>query len=305
MKKALAVVGVIAVVSISAAAYSFFKTPETADGPIQAVPITAKVVESTPATVRAVATQAADAAVETNTVAEPEVQADSDVATNTATEPTAQAKPDTATNADAQATIPAATPTEVSGADNQSDQDEAGSSITFEIVPAESQARFFIDEILQGEPKTVVGITDQVAGQFTVSPNDLSITQIGIIQVNARTLATDNELRNRAIKNRILFTDDYEFVTFTPREVVGLPVVGAVGETYALQIGGDLTITDVTRPVTFDAVATATSDTRIEGNATTTFPYTDFELRIPDVPGVDIVDDEVRLEFEFVADAVE
>jgi polyisoprenoid-binding protein YceI len=150
-----------------------------------------------------------------------------------------------------------------------------------------------------------VGVTDQVAGQFTVSPNDLSITQVGTIQVNARTLATDNELRNRAIKNRILFTDEYEFVTFTPRQVVGLPEAGAVGETYTLQIVGDLTIADVTRQVTFDAVATATSATRIEGSAMTTFPYTDFELRIPDVPGVDMVDDEVRLELEFVAAAVE
>jgi len=305
MKKALAVISVIVVVSIGVVAYSFFKTPETADGPIQAVPITARVVETTPAAAGDATTQEAGAAVEANTVVEPEVETDSRVATNTAAEPTAQDGSDIATDADAQATIATATPTEVSGADKQFNQDQGDSPIIFEIVPAESQARFSIDEILRGEPKTVVGVTDQVAGQFTVSPNDLSITQVGTIQVNARTLATDNELRNRAIKNRILLTDEYEFVTFTPREVVGLPEAGTVGETYTFQVVGDLTITDVTRQVTFDAVATANSETRIEGSATTTFPYTDFELRIPNAPGVEVVDGQVRLELEFVAEAVE
>jgi len=117
-------------------------------------------------------------------------------------------------------------------------------------------------------------------------------------------LATDNDCRNRAIKNRILLTDNHEFVTFTPTDVVGLPATGAQGETYSFQIVGDLTVTDITRPVTFDVVVTATSETRIEGTASTAFLYTDFGLFIPDAPAVDTVDDEVRLELEFVAEAV-
>jgi len=151
----------------------------------------------------------------------------------------------------------------------------------------------------------VVGATDQVAGQLAVDADDLSNTQVGVIQVNARTLATDNDFRNRAIKNRILLTDDYEFVTFAPTEVIGLPEAGAVGETYTFQVAGDLTITDVTKQVTFDVTTTPTGETRIEGTATTAFPYTDFELFIPDAPAVDTVDDEVRLELEFVAEAIQ
>jgi polyisoprenoid-binding protein YceI len=181
----------------------------------------------------------------------------------------------------------------------------SASAVTFEIVPAGSEARFLIDEVLRGAPVTVVGATDQVAGQLAIDPVDLTSAQVGIIQVNARTLATDNDFRNRAIKNRILLTDNYEFVTFTPTEVVGLPETGAVGETYTFQIAGDLTITDVTRPVTFDVVASATSEGQIEGTATTAFLYTDFELFIPDAPAVDTVDDEVRLELDFVAQAVQ
>ncbi len=127
---------------------------------------------------------------------------------------------------------------------------------------------------------------------------------MGIVQVNARALATDNEFRNRAIKNRILLTDAHEFITFTPTQVTGLPESGAVGQTYTFQVTGDLTVTDVTRPVTFEVTATAVSETRIEGTAATAFPYRDFELVIPDSPSVDTVADDVRLEIDFAAETI-
>ena len=101
---------------------------------------------------------------------------------------------------------------------------ETGSGATrviFEIVPDDSKVRFYIDEVLNNAPKTVIGETDQVAGEIAVYPDDPSSTIIGPILVNARTLTTDNDFRNRAIKNRILYTDDYEFIAFTPTEIVG------------------------------------------------------------------------------------
>lgn len=174
----------------------------------------------------------------------------------------------------------------------------------FEIIPAESQARFLIDEVLRGSPLTVIGATDQVAGQIAINPADPQTTQIGIIQVNARTLATDNGMRNRAIKNAILRTNDFEFVTFTPTALSGLPASATVGESFSFQIVGDLTITNVTRSVTFDVTVTPVSETRLEGIASATVLYRDFNLFIPDAPSVDTVADEVRLELEFVAAAV-
>ena len=148
----------------------------------------------------------------------------------------------------------------------------------------------------------MVGITDQVAGQLVVDPGDLSTAQVGVIQITARTLATDNQFRSRAIKNRILRTDQFEFVIFTPTEIVGLNGPGIVGETCDIQIVGDLKITDVTQEVTFAVAVTPVSETRLEGLATTLFLYTDFELAIPDAPAVGTVEDEVRLEFEFSAE---
>jgi polyisoprenoid-binding protein YceI len=283
-------------------AYSFFRTPEEASGPIEAVPITIEVDEPTLDGTSGVPVSATSTAVEE---VEPAVGAESQEATAEETEPPVtpetQPKTDVVSENDAEAAVATETAVATPGEGNGANKETATSPITFEIVQADSEARFLINEVLRGDPNTVVGATDQVAGQFAVNPNDLSTAQIGIIRVNARTLATDNDFRNRAIKNQILLTDDHEFVTFTPLEVVGMPERGAVGETYTFQIVGDLTITDVTRQVIFDVTATPTTETRIEGMAATAFPYTDFELFIPEVPAVDAVDDEVCLELDFVA----
>jgi polyisoprenoid-binding protein YceI len=171
----------------------------------------------------------------------------------------------------------------------------------FEIVQAESEARFLIDEVLRGSPVRVVGVTDQVAAQIAIDPANPGATQLGQIVVNARTLATDNEFRNRALRNQILDTNTYEFVTFQPAELAGLPDAVTVGQPFSFQVVGDLTVKDVTQSVTFDVTVTPVSETRIEGLATTTFPYRDFGVRIPEVPSVDLVADDVMLELEFVA----
>ncbi len=173
--------------------------------------------------------------------------------------------------------------------------------VIFEIVQAESEARFIIDEVLNGAPNTVVGATDQVAGEIAIYVSDPASSKIGAILVNARTLATDNQMRDRAIKNRILFTDANEFITFTPTQIVGLPDNVSVGASFSFQIVGDLTVRDVTHPVTFNASITPLSETRLEGLATATILYADFGLAIPQVPSVASVSDEVKLEIEFVA----
>lgn len=116
-------------------------------------------------------------------------------------------------------------------------------------MPEESEVRFTIYEELRGQPKDVVGVSDQVAGEIAVLPGDLSALQVGTIQVNARTLVTDESQRNQAIRNRILNTDTYEFITFTPTEIIGLSGSGELGQTVTFQVAGDMTIRNVTRPV--------------------------------------------------------
>lgn len=276
-KNIIIVVAVLAIVAVAALAFAVFRTPEEASAPITAATL---IVETS---------QPVAAATEPATAA-PATAAPEPTVAPAATEPAADP---TATPAEEATAAPAATATTAPA--------PAAEPAIFEIVQAESEARFIIDEVLRGAPVTVVGATNQVAGQIAIDPTNPGATQLGEIRVNARTLATDNDFRNRAIKNQILNTNTFEFVTFQPAELVGLPETVAVGEPFTFQVVGDLTIRDVTLPVTFDVTVTPVSETRIEGLATTTFPYRDFGLAIPDSPSVDTVADDVTLELAFVA----
>ena len=183
----------------------------------------------------------------------------------------------------------------------QATDTEAGTLLIFEISQDDSQVSFDLDEDLRGARTTVLGVTDQVAGQIALNPTDLSTVQVGTIQVNARTLATDNDFRNRAIQNEILDTGSYEYITFTPTAVEGLPDNIGVNETVSFTIVGDLTIRDVTQQVTFDVTATLVSETELNGTASATISRQDYDLTIPSVPQVANVDEEVLLVIDFAA----
>jgi polyisoprenoid-binding protein YceI len=178
--------------------------------------------------------------------------------------------------------------------------------ITAELVQAESEARFLIDEVLNNQSKTVVGVTDQVAAQLIIDPANPANVQMGPVTINARTLVTDNNFRNRAIQNEILDTAEFEFITFTPTQFVGLPSSGTIGETFVFQIIGDLSIRDVTREVTFDLSVTVDSGTQLHGLGTTTISRQNFDLGVIELPPqVASLKDSVILELEFVAQAVQ
>lgn len=293
-KKIIIAAAVLVIIAVGAVGYFVFKPPAEASAPIEAIPLQVDEPTGSEAQVDVVEPDA-PAAAEVQAVeeshAQPEVQVEGE-----ADVPEAEVAETEAGEAE--------TGSEAAAAETEPAAETAAEPIIYEIVPAESEARFLIDEVLRGDPITVVGVTDQVAGQIAVDFSQPQASQLGVIQINARTLATDNDFRNRAIKNAILLTDNYEFVTFSPTAITGLPDSAAVGESYTFQVVGDLTVTDVTREVTFEVTATATDDTQLVGTASTSVLYTDFGLFIPDAPAVDTVDDAVRLEIDFVAQAV-
>ncbi|MCC7448952.1 MAG: YceI family protein [Anaerolineae bacterium] len=179
----------------------------------------------------------------------------------------------------------------------------SGTARLFHMAADQSEARFITSETLLGQPKTVIGATKELAGDIAVDFDKPVNSKIGIIRVNARTLQTDNEIRNRALRGQVLQANkpEFEFVTFAPKTISGLPDHMTIGEKYALQILGDLTVHGVTRPVTFEAAVTPVSADRIEGTARTTVQYKDFNIVIPEAPGVANISDSVRLEIDFVA----
>ena len=179
----------------------------------------------------------------------------------------------------------------------------ADSATVFSIVAEESEVRFIIDEVLNGADFTVVGATDQVAGDISVNQGNPAASAIGVIRINARTLATNNGNRNRALRTFILKSgqDEYEFAEFEPQELTGLPQSVTLGEPFELQIVGELRIAGAVQELSFNASITLESEQRLSGTAHTSLRHADLGLTIPDVPSVSNVSEEVRLEIDFAA----
>jgi polyisoprenoid-binding protein YceI len=173
---------------------------------------------------------------------------------------------------------------------------------SFELTEA-SSATFRIDEELRGSPVTVVGTSGIVLGRIEIDPDDLSNSQIGEILINARDFETDSGLRNRAIRGPILDTEAFEFISFVPSSIEGLEGSASVGDELSFTVSGDLTIRDITQPVTFEVDAVLTSGSTIEGTATTVVERGPFGLVIPSVPSVANVAEEVPLSLDFVAES--
>jgi polyisoprenoid-binding protein YceI len=268
---------VILIIAGGVVAYAVFKPPDEASAPIQAIPLDA------------------DGGSQPNPTA---VGAEPTLAPTQQPDAASEAT-DAPTSEQDVAPTPAVAAVQEAGAGSADTADPT----VFSIVPEQSEVRFLIDEVLRGADNTVVGSTDQVAGELAVDPSNPAGSRVGTILINARTLATDSSMRDRAIKNRILNTNSYEFITFVPTQLDGLPASATVGESYDFQITGDLTIRDVTQQVTFAVSVTALSETELQGTASTTIMRGDFGLAIPNVPSVSFVAEEVILEIDFVAAA--
>jgi polyisoprenoid-binding protein YceI len=199
-------------------------------------------------------------------------------------------------------------PTEEADAAADATQEASAAEGTlFEIVSEESEVNFQIDETLMGSPVTVVGATNEVAGQIFVNYDNPSASQVGTIRINMRTLTTDNEFRNRALRNDILLTnqDQFEFSDFVPTSIEGMPETVTIGEPFTFQLTGNLTLRGTPQPITFDVTVTPVSEDRIEGTATSIINYEEVGVDIPRVPpSVANIGEEVTLNINFVATAV-
>ena len=177
---------------------------------------------------------------------------------------------------------------------------EIKEGFTLFTLSDESEAEFAIDEILNGEDFTAVGITNNISGSVMVNLEDLSKTEVSEIKINARTLKTDNSNRDGAIARLILKSenDENEFITFKPTSISGLPE-GPLPEAVDFSIVGDLNVSGVTKEVTFSGTLFDVTEESLLGEVSATVSRSDFNLTVPDLPFIASVSDEVVLTFNF------
>lgn len=173
------------------------------------------------------------------------------------------------------------------------------------LFGAGTEARFYIDEVLMGQDKNVVGITSLVEGEITLDPSDPASAQISPIRIDASDFTTDSDRRNGAIQRFVLQSGqpEYQYITFEPTTITGLPASVTVGEPVEFTVTGNLTIRAITRAESFQVTVTPVSEDDLTGVGTATIQRANYELTIPSVPSVANVSEEVTLEIAFVATA--
>lgn len=184
---------------------------------------------------------------------------------------------------------------------------------TFVIVPAESKASYLVDEEffagalsklgIAAGLADVIGSTQEIEGRLTLNLDDLS-APLGenTFTVRMNTFTTDQKDRDKWIRENGPRFNDYPLATFTATSIEGAPAAYNEGDEVSFKLSGDLTIREITRPVTFDVTATLRGDT-LTGVATTRLKMSDFGIEPPNFANTLTVADEFGIEVQITAKA--
>jgi polyisoprenoid-binding protein YceI len=145
-----------------------------------------------------------------------------------------------------------------------------------------------------------VGRTSQVAGEVTLDPAAPQNSSLGTFTADISQFASDSDRRDNAIRGRYLESSKYPIVTFKPTTVEGLPQTYQEGQEITFKVSGDLTIRDVTKPVSFDVTAKL-SGGALSGQAVTTILMSDFGFGPISIAGILNTEDQAKITLTFVA----
>lgn len=181
----------------------------------------------------------------------------------------------------------------------------------FVVVPAESSAAYLVHEEffagalakygIEAGRKEVTGSTKEIAGELQLKLDDpQQALAYGEFTVNLPTLTTDQDQRDGWIRDNALQSNKFPLAKFVAKEIKNAPTSYTDGTEVTFQLVGDLTVRDLTQPVTFDVTATLTGDT-IKGVATTDMQISDFGFSPPSFANTLTVADDFTIRIELTA----
>lgn len=176
-------------------------------------------------------------------------------------------------------------------------------TITYTIVPDESQVSYTVDEVFINQNNrlnTAVGKTSQITGEILLDRANPKNSQIKPITIDISQFTSDSARRDNALRDRFLESARFPQATFTPTQIEGLPDVIEEGQDYKLTITGDLSVKEASHPVSFDTTVRLEGD-QLSGQATTTLLMSDFGVGPISLGGILKTEDEVQLNFNFLA----
>lgn len=200
------------------------------------------------------------------------------------------------------ATEPRDIPSELIQAEDGAD----GDTLTFRIIPEESEAAYFAGEKLArlSLPSTAKGSTSDIEGTVSLTTDAAALTTsiTSSFTVDLTSLTSDESRRDSRVQDA-LETSQFPTATFTLATATGYDPATPDGEDQSILLTGTLGLHGMERDITWDVLVRRESNV-ISALATVTFDYADFGINPPNIAGFVTVDDEVTLQVQLIAELV-
>ena len=176
----------------------------------------------------------------------------------------------------------------------------SGDTVRLVVVPSKSKANYRVREQLANvsAPSDAVGVTSAISGTLVGKIDGTLVPGESKFVVDVSTLKSDASQRDNFLRQSVLQTSRYPNVTFVPTSAAGLPTAVPSSGQAAFKLTGDLTVKDVTKPITWDVTCATASSTEGSCHATTSFAFADVGLTIPRVFTVLSIVDKITLELD-------
>jgi hypothetical protein len=182
----------------------------------------------------------------------------------------------------------------------------AGSSTAVRIELTDgTQARYRVREQLAGIsfPSDAVGRSDTVSGVLLLNASGAVVSDGSRLTLDLRTFKSDQDRRDNYLQRNTFELEKFPpYAEFVPRRVEGLPFPfpSEPPAQAGFRLIGDMTMHGVTSEIAWNVVATFLEG-QVSGIATTSFPFSTFNLAKPSLARLLSVDDTINLELEFRA----
>jgi polyisoprenoid-binding protein YceI len=159
-----------------------------------------------------------------------------------------------------------------------------------------SFAGFRVAEELTVGETTAVGRSGDVAGSLTIEDGVLTAATV---EVDMTTIVSDRSQREGAIR-RAIDASTFPTATFVLTDPVDVSALEVGGDPVTVTVEGDLTVSGVTNPTTWEMQANVRDDGFGVVTGSTEIVWEDFGVTPPSAPIVVSVADEGTVEFQLV-----
>ncbi len=185
---------------------------------------------------------------------------------------------------------------------SESDTSSSDENSVSVLISDAAVARYVVGEQLARLPSPIdaVGETSEVTGAIVFAPDGKVIAEQSKLTVALAGLESDEDRRDRWVRNQLFSTEQFPNAELTITEVTGLAWPLPQSGESAFTMLGDLTIREVTKPVEWDVTASFDSES-VTGMAVTTVTFQQFELSKPTFAFIISVEDDIRVEIDISA----